>query len=63
MATNKGAYAVWNDVRNAAVCPAINAYRQSVAEGAPTAPPAPQVACAPTFGNTDIYGVGIADPS
>jgi hypothetical protein len=62
-ATNNGAYAVWNDVRNAADCPAIDAYRQSVADGAPTAPPAPQVVCAPTFGNTDIYGVGLADPS
>jgi len=62
-ATNTGAYAVWNDVRNAADCPAIDAYRQSVANGAPIATPAPQVACAPTFGNTDIYGIGVADPS
>ena len=30
MATDDGAVAVWNDVRDAAVCPAINVYRQSI---------------------------------
>jgi hypothetical protein len=64
MATNAGAYAVWNDVRNAAVCTAINAYRGGLAGTNPTAPrPAPQVDCAPTFGNSDIFGANIPDPS
>lgn len=62
-ATNEFAAAVWNDVRNAAVCPAINTYRQSIVDGAPIARPAPQQACASTFGNSDIFGGSYADPS
>jgi hypothetical protein len=63
MATNAGAYAVWNDVRNAAVCPAINAYRQSIVDGTPITAPAPQQDCPSMFGNTDIFGASIPDPS
>jgi len=68
-ATNDFAVAVWNDVRNAADCPAIDAYRQQVADGTaagttsdPTRP-APQQACLPTFGNSDIFGGSYADPT
>lgn len=47
---------VWNDARNAADCPALDAWRMSL-EGGPAAPkPAPQVNCATNFGNSDIYG-------
>ena len=68
-ATNDFVLAVWNDVRNAADCPAIDAYRQQVAdgtaEGTTTDPgrPAPQQECPATFGNSDIFGGSYADPT
>jgi hypothetical protein len=67
-ATNDFVAVAWNDARNAADCPAIDAYRQAVVDGTaagnasdPTRP-APQQDCVPTFGNTDIYGGSYADP-
>src|SRR6266508_679629 len=54
LATNSFALALWNDVRNAAACPAVDAYRQSLVDGNPIAKPAPAAACLGTFGNTDI---------
>jgi hypothetical protein len=68
-ATNDFVVAVWNDARNAADCPAIDAYRQEVvngtAEGVSTDPtrPAPKNDCPATFGNTDIWGGSYADPT
>lgn len=53
------ATAVWNDVRDAVDCPAIDAWRQGVQTAATSDDvprPAPGVACLPTFGNTDIFG-------
>jgi len=53
------ATAVWNDVRNGADCPAIDAWRAGVqtATTADDVPrPAPQQDCPATFGNTDIFG-------
>jgi hypothetical protein len=66
VATRDYAAAVWVDSRNAAVCPAINAYRQSLVDGAPIAAPAPNQACPDVggfFGNTDIFGGSYADPT
>ena len=63
VASRTSGTAVWNDVRNAADCPAIDAYRQSVVAGTPTAPPAVQAACPATFGNSDIYGGSYLDPT
>jgi len=64
MATDDGAYAVWNDVRNAAVCLDINAFRAGVAGVGPVvARPAPLTDCPATFGNSDIRGIGVADPT
>jgi len=62
-ATREYGVAVWNDVRNGAVCPAINAWRATLRMGQTPAPPAPQVDCAPTFGNTDIFGGSYLDPA
>jgi hypothetical protein len=69
VATREFAAAVWVDSRNAAVCPAINAYRQSLVDGTPIPPPAPNQDCPDSpatgsfFGNTDIFGGSYADPS
>jgi hypothetical protein len=55
-ASPAGAVAVWNDVRNAADCPAVDAFRQSLANGSPITKPAPATDCPATFGNSDIFG-------
>ena len=67
-ATNNFAVAVWNDVRNAADCPAIDAFRQNLATGTtPNPTPAPQQACPASgtkvFGNSDIFGIKVSDPT
>jgi hypothetical protein len=62
-ATNDYATAVWNDVRNAAECPAVDAWRQSLATDHPLDKPAPNSQCPPTFGNTDIFGASFPDPT
>jgi hypothetical protein len=63
VATDSFGSAVWNDVRRAADCPAIDAFRQSIANGSPTARPAPEQDCPATFGNSDIFGGSFADPT
>lgn len=63
VATEAGGVAVWNDVREGADCPAIDAYRQSLLTSTPIARPAPAIACPPTFGNTDIWGIALPDPT
>ena len=62
-ATNSGAVAVLNDVRNAADCPAVDAYRQSLASGNPIAKPAPGTECLANFGNSDIYSYVMSAPT
>jgi len=47
---------VWNDVRNATDCPAVDAYRQSLAASTPIARPSPCQTLPTAFGNSDIYG-------
>jgi hypothetical protein len=58
-ATNTFAYAVWNDSRNAADCPAVDAFRQALTTANPLPRPAPEQACLPTFGNSDIFGAAV----
>jgi hypothetical protein len=62
-ATDSYAVAVWNDVRDAADCPAVDAWRATFQAGSPTAHPEPQQDCPATFGNTDIFGGSFTDPT
>jgi hypothetical protein len=54
---------VWMDARNAASCPAVNAYRQSLIDGSPITAPSPRTDCPATFGNLDIYSGSFSDPT
>jgi hypothetical protein len=56
IATRTYGASVWTDVRNAADCKAIDQYRQALQNGGSPTPPAPNVQCPATFGNTDIWG-------
>jgi hypothetical protein len=59
-ATRTGAVGVWNDVRNGADCPAIDAWRLSLRTGTSVPRPAPQQDCLATFGNSDIFGAAVS---
>jgi hypothetical protein len=68
VATRAAGIAVWNDVRNAADCPAVDAFRSAFVEfvlglGTPPTSPAPNTDCPPTFGNSDIFAGAFADPT
>jgi hypothetical protein len=56
VATRDYGAAVWNDTRNAADCPAIDAWRMSLRTGTSVPRPAPQTDCPATWGNSDIFG-------
>jgi len=62
VAARDGGAFVWTDVRNASVCGAINAYRETTNDGQTPDPPAPAAECAASFGNTDIYATTIGSP-
>jgi hypothetical protein len=59
-ATNDNVVSVWNDVRNAAIDQAVLDYRASLATATPLPKP---VVTVPTFGNTDIFGITLPDPT
>ncbi|MGB0097723.1 MAG: sialidase family protein [Solirubrobacteraceae bacterium] len=62
-ATRTYGAAVWNDSRNGADCPAIDAYRQALQDGVAATTPAPEQACPANFGNSDIFGGSYPDPT
>jgi hypothetical protein len=65
-ATNDYAVAVWNDVRNGAVCGPVQSWRAEMQEDPASFPdgrPAIQQDCPATFGNTDIFGWSGLDPT
>jgi hypothetical protein len=67
VATNDFGVVVWNDVREAAQCPAVDEFR-NFAAGGPEAPePRPNTDCPQSegsaFGNSDIFGGVFTDPS
>jgi hypothetical protein len=65
-ATNDYGVAVWNDTRNGADCPAVDAWRAAMQVDHSTYPagrPAIEQACPATFGNSDIYGGSFTDPT
>jgi hypothetical protein len=63
IATRTYGAGVWNDARNAADCPAIDAWRQALQDGGTPPAPAPQQQCPATFGNSDIFGGSYGDPT
>jgi hypothetical protein len=62
-ATRNYGAAIYVDVRNGADCPAIDAFRQSLATPPAIARPAPGTDCPAAFGNSDIFGGTFADPT
>jgi len=62
-ATNDAVVGVWNDTRNAAHCPAVDAYRASLYTATPSPRPDVLAVCPANFGNSDIYGGRYADPT
>ena len=63
VATRMYGAAVWNDTRNAADCPAIDAWRLSLRTGTSVPRPAPEQDCPANFGNSDIFGGSFTDPT
>jgi len=62
-ATRTYGAAVLNDARNAADCPAIDAYRAALQAGTAATKPSPLTACPAAFGNSDIFGGAFLDPT
>lgn len=65
-ASRTGVVAVWNDTRDAADCPAVDAYRAALyTNPAAAAPNVPAQCTGPsvTFGNSDIRSAAVPDPT
>ena len=63
-ATNDGAIGVWNDVREATICPAFNTWYEFMltADNIPF-PPSIVDDCPAGFGNSDIWSGAVEDPT
>jgi BNR repeat-like domain len=59
VATNSFAVAVYNDVRNAVECPAVDTWRQALANGSTPPQPSPATSCLVGFGNSDIFAAKV----
>src|SRR6266487_1385643 len=62
-ATRSYGAVIWMDARDATVCDAVNAYRQSLIDGSPIPAPSPVTDCPPDFGNLDNYSGTFLDPT
>ena len=65
-ASRTGVVGVWNDTRDADVCPAVNTYRAALYADPAATPPAVAAVCTGTstrFGNSDIRSAALADPT
>lgn len=63
-ATNDGVVALWNDMRDAVICPAFEAWYELLLVSANIPPsPAPVTDCPPKFGNVDVFAAALADPT
>ena len=65
-ASRTGVVAVWNDVRDADHCPAVDAYRAALYTNPAATRPAVATQCTGTsarFGNSDIRSAALADPT
>lgn len=56
VASNTDDSTVWNDVWNATDCPAVDAFRQSLASGSLIPTPSPCQTPSTAFGNTEVFG-------
>jgi len=64
VATRTFGAAVWNDTRDAADCPAVDAWRMAERTGdTSVSVPAPQQQCPASWGNSDIFGGSYPDPT
>ena len=56
-ATDTYGVGVWTaDAHQSAICPAVNAWRQALADGTAGNPPNPATDCPARFGNINIWG-------
>ena len=58
-ATHRSAVALWNDARSATDCPAVDRYRQALANGGDPSAPSLATGCPAGFGNSDVFALAV----